>query len=71
MDEVKNWLTSKTIWMTILGGLTTVLHALNVHIGILDNADTNLFAGHLADIASAVFFLAAGVFRVTATAKIG
>lgn len=71
MNDVKSWLTSKTIWSSILGTVITVLHALNVHIGFLDTVDTEAFAGHLADIASGVFFLAAGVFRFTATAKIG
>lgn len=70
MNEVKGWLTSKTVWSSIIGTTITALHAFGVHIGFLDNIDAEAFAGHLADIASGLFFLAAGVFRVTATAKL-
>lgn len=70
MNDVKSWLTSKTIWATVLGTLVTVLHAVNVHVGFLDTLDTQAFAGHLADVASGVLFVFAAIFRTTATAKL-
>lgn len=70
MNDLKNWLTSKTVWAAAIGVVLQVLHGLNIHIGFLDTVDADVFAGHLADVASAVFFLAAGLFRVTATKKL-
>lgn len=70
MDQVKSWLTSKTVWAAAIAALIQVLHAFNVHVGFLDSLDANVFAGHAADAATAAFSIAAAVFRVTATHKL-
>lgn len=68
MDQVKGWLTSKTVWMSIIG--IALQLAVVFKVPLPADLDTNLLATHLANAVSAVLFLAAAVFRVTATHKL-
>lgn len=70
MDQVKSWLTSKTVWMSIIGFAVQAATVLHLSIPGIASMDTTALAGHLANLVSAVLFIAAGVFRVTATHKL-
>jgi hypothetical protein len=68
MDQVKSWVTSKTVWLSIIGFVVQATQVLHVNLPLLDNPD--LLAGQLANLVSAVLFLGAGLFRLTAKHKL-
>jgi hypothetical protein len=68
MDEVKHWLTSKTIIAAAMGIVLNVLTATGIHLPAdLVPAD---IADHITNVASAVFYVIAIFGRATATAKL-
>lgn len=69
MNDIKHWLTSRTIWISAIGVLLQVLHLLKIETP-LDTIDTGALADHMVNLVSAVLFIAAGVFRAAATKKL-
>jgi hypothetical protein len=70
MEQLKSWLLSKTVWASAFGILLQVLTVAHIQVPGLQDVDANVFAGHMVNLASAVSFLAAIYFRVTAKHKL-
>lgn len=67
-NQVKSWLTSKTVWMSILGVLATLASFLGKDW--FATIDQGVLAENLVNLSQAVFYILAAVFRVTADKKL-
>ena len=68
MEDVKTWLASKTVWMSILGVLATLTKLLGKDW--FDTLDQGALADALVSVAQGAFFVLAAVFRITASKKL-
>lgn len=68
MEDVKSWLASKTVWMSILGVLATLTSMLGKDW--FATIDQGALAEALVNVAQGVFYVLAAVFRITADKKL-